>query len=139
MEEHWKLLGYNNALLLSTYANKKKGNTNRRIEFSRCSDKGIFSYRSVHILFHLPYQMLYQSHETWHRSYEKIIRQPLDQRTHNGHDSKLKSDALNLLLDLKEESVLNKKDNGGDNYRMGEEDIRDSLQILWHLINVSFN
>ncbi|CAG8688717.1 5324_t:CDS:1, partial [Ambispora leptoticha] len=138
MEEHWKLLGYNNALLLSTYANKFSTDlmydlsVGRRYYFmltyfnslANSGKKEIpteeLDFRDVHIKefsvteafiyfftspelgmsisFRLPYPpKLYQSRET----YEKFIRQPLDQQTHNGHDSKLKPAALNLLLDLK--------------------------------------
>ncbi|CAG8603392.1 165_t:CDS:2 [Ambispora leptoticha] len=171
MEEYWKLLRNDNALLLSAWAknfltdlmydlnvgrrcyfmvkyfNSLANSGKKEIpteELNFCNDHEqatsvigealIFFFTSPELVWRYLFahrtQRYIQSRETWHRSYEKFIHQRLDQRAQSGYDSKLKPDALNLLLDLKEESALNNKDNGGDNYRMDEEDIRDSLQEI---------
>ncbi|CAG8573691.1 1251_t:CDS:2 [Ambispora leptoticha] len=171
MEEYWKLLGYDNALLLPAWATNfltdlmydlnvgrrcyfmlkhfnslansgKKEIPTEELNFCNDHEQAISVIEEAIIFFIISPELVWrylfahrtqryiQSRETLHRAYERIIRQRLDQRAQSGYDSKLKLDALNLLLDSKEESASNNKDSGGDNYRMDEEDIRDSLQEI---------
>ncbi|CAG8518671.1 9389_t:CDS:2 [Ambispora leptoticha] len=171
MEEYWKLLGYDNALLLSAWAKNfltdlmydlnvgrrcsfmaryfnslansgKKEIPTEELKFCDDHEHGdsvieealMFFFTSSELvwryLFARRTQRYIKSRETWQRAYEKLIHQRLDQRAQIGYDSKLKPDALNLLLDLKEKSVLNKKDNRGDNFHMDEEDIRVTLREI---------
>ncbi|CAG8672107.1 8547_t:CDS:2 [Ambispora leptoticha] len=136
LEECWKLLGYENALLLSAWAKNFLTDLMYDLNFGRrcyftvnsvMEEALIFFFTSPELVWRYLFVPRTQRYlvNLWHRSYERFIRQRLDQRAQSGYDSKLKPDALNLLLDLKEESA-----NGGDNYRMAEEDIRTPYKKL---------